>query len=99
MSKPLEATRHNNSTKYWSFYPSEPIQKARFNMRHPVHISSSWNIEIWMHLQKIFQPIVVQGDPTCALLEEWDVNQNHVLPSLIGSYYKKKHIVVCTENR
>ena len=24
------------SFNYWSFYPSEPIQKARFNMRHPV---------------------------------------------------------------
>ena len=22
---------------YWSAYPSEPIQKAHFNMRHPVH--------------------------------------------------------------
>ena len=42
-----------------------------------------------MHVQKIFQPIVAQGDPTCALLEQWDVNQNHVSPSLIGSYSKK----------
>lgn len=46
-----------------------------------------------MHLQKIFQPIVALGDPTCALLEQWDVNQNHVSPSLIGCYSKKKHIV------
>ena len=47
-----------------------------------------------MHLQKLFQPIVAQSDPTCALLEQWvrDVNQNHVSPSLIGSY-SKKHIV------
>ena len=45
-----------------------------------------------MHLQKIFQSIVTQGDPTCALLEQWDVNQNHVSPSLIGSY-RKKYIV------
>ena len=33
MSKPPEATRHNNSTKLLILLP---IQKARFNMRHPV---------------------------------------------------------------
>ena len=54
-------------------------------------------IEILMHLQKIFQPIVALGDPTCALLEQWDVNQNHVSPSLIGSYSKKTYSR--TENR
>ena len=56
------------------------------------------NIEMWMHLQKIFQPIVALGDPTCALLEQWDVNQNHVSPSLIGCYSKKKPYYR-TENR
>ena len=35
MSKPLEATRHHNSTKL-SFYPSEPFSFVHFNMIHPV---------------------------------------------------------------
>ena len=44
MSKPPKATWHNNSTKFWSFYPSEPIQKAHFNMRHPVVAKKSADI-------------------------------------------------------
>ena len=38
--KPLGTVIQQN---YWSFYPSEPIQKACFNMRHPVvkHIISA----------------------------------------------------------
>ena len=33
---PSKATRHHDSTKYWSFYPSEPFSFVHFNMLHPV---------------------------------------------------------------
>ena len=35
---PPEATRHHNSRKYLSLYPSEPFRILRFNMRHPVYV-------------------------------------------------------------
>ena len=36
MSKPPQATWRHNLTKNLFFYLSEKIQKARFNVRHPV---------------------------------------------------------------
>ena len=36
MSTTPEATRHQNSPKYWFFYPSEAFSFVHFNMIHPV---------------------------------------------------------------
>ena len=36
ISNPPEAASYRDSTKYWSFYPSEPFTFTRFTMRHPV---------------------------------------------------------------
>ena len=84
---------------FWRSIQIPPnISNIFFQFFHHIIVSINKSyilvIEIWMHLQKLFQPIVAQSDPTCALLEQWvrDVNQNHVSPSLIGSY-SKKHIV------
>ena len=37
MPTPPEALGTIIQQNYWSFYPSEPIQKGRFNARHPVY--------------------------------------------------------------
>ena len=37
-----------NQKEYWSFYPSEPIQKISFNVRHPVaFLISKWNYSMY----------------------------------------------------
>ena len=36
MSTPSKATEHQNATKLWFFYPSEPFSFVHFNMIHPV---------------------------------------------------------------
>ena len=53
ISKPLEPIRHQNSKKYWSFYPSELNYFSHFSMRYPVlTIPSDLSVEIY--LQNLF---------------------------------------------
>ena len=40
MSTPFKATEHQNATKLWFFYPSEPFSFVHFNMIHPVQKGS-----------------------------------------------------------
>ena len=42
ISKPLEATRHHKSKKYWSFYLSEPFSFDHFTLIHPVFCHTSY---------------------------------------------------------
>ena len=53
ISKPLQLIRHQNSKKYWSFYPSELNYFSHFSMRYPVlTIPSDLSVEIY--LQNLF---------------------------------------------